>query len=99
MFYLSIISGFIFFFGLKNKLKLSTRKSLRLQSVIVVMMVLVWAGNILYNWNYLKSYSGPSNAGYYFAYGVLQVTGYGLLATITVLLCSAIYRLQGQNVG
>lgn len=75
-------------------MKLSSSKVIYRQFTIGIVLFCLGILNIFYNWNYFKSYSGLKSTGYYTAYGIWYVTGYGLLAIITILICSGISKFK-----
>jgi hypothetical protein len=94
MFFITIISSLIVFWFLKDKLHLTLKKSIIRLGVIGLLLLIICITNIFYNWGYFKQYSGDKTTEYYLAYCIWYATGYGLLASTTILISSIISNIN-----
>lgn len=78
----------------KPKFELSSDKSLLIQGITGMLLLILWITNIFYNWGYFDDYSGPENFGYYFANYVLYIIGYGLIAIVVIFIYSVVTRIR-----
>ncbi len=97
MFFLTIILSLLVFWLLKDRLHLTMTKAIIRLRIIILMLLIFFIINMFFNWGYLKQYSGDKTIGYYLAYGILNVTGYGFLGTLTIYISSIILKIKRKN--
>ena len=85
----ALVSVF-FFWLLKEKLRLTTSKAFIRFGLLGLLLLLAYCGNAYYFWEYFKQYTGPLTISVFVAHWIAEVVGYGLLAVITMVVCSMV---------
>jgi len=87
-----LIFSIVFFFVFRNKIDLTSRRSLKFQYRLLLIMTMVFLTNMFVNWGFFKSYSGPHTIEYYFAKWIWNVSKLMIVMNVTHIITVLIYN-------